>query len=85
MDAIHPGYGFLSERSDFARACQEAGIRFIGPSPEVVYKMGDKVEARQAAIEAGISKSISLGDKMIALNVLILILIHIELILRCSC
>lgn len=54
VDAIHPGYGFLSERSDFAKACQDAGIRFIGPSPEVVYKMGDKVEARQAAIEAGV-------------------------------
>ncbi|RUS77143.1 hypothetical protein EGW08_015099 [Elysia chlorotica] len=54
VDAIHPGYGFLSERSDFAKACQDAGIRFIGPSPEVVYKMGDKVEARQAAISAGV-------------------------------
>ena len=53
VDAIHPGYGFLSERSDFAQAVNEAGIHFIGPSPEVVYKMGDKVEARQAAIDAG--------------------------------
>ncbi|XP_059154972.1 pyruvate carboxylase, mitochondrial-like isoform X2 [Physella acuta] len=54
VDAIHPGYGFLSERSDFAKACVDAGIRFIGPSPEVVRKMGDKVEARQAAIDAGV-------------------------------
>ena len=46
MDAVHPGYGFLSERADFAQACQDAGVRFIGPSPEVVRKMGDKVEAR---------------------------------------
>uniref|UniRef100_A0A8C8H8K5 pyruvate carboxylase n=1 Tax=Oncorhynchus tshawytscha TaxID=74940 RepID=A0A8C8H8K5_ONCTS len=46
VDAIHPGYGFLSERSDFAQACADAGVRFIGPSPEVVRKMGDKVEAR---------------------------------------
>lgn len=54
MDAIHPGYGFLSERSDFAQACEDAGVRFIGPSPEVVHKMGDKVEARALAIQAGI-------------------------------
>ncbi|XP_064604061.1 pyruvate carboxylase, mitochondrial-like [Liolophura sinensis] len=54
VDAVHPGYGFLSERSDFAQACTDAGIRFVGPSPEVVRKMGDKVEARQAAIDAGV-------------------------------
>uniref|UniRef100_A0A3B4BYS0 pyruvate carboxylase n=1 Tax=Pygocentrus nattereri TaxID=42514 RepID=A0A3B4BYS0_PYGNA len=54
VDAIHPGYGFLSERSDFAQACEEAGVRFIGPSPEVVRKMGDKVEARALAIQAGV-------------------------------
>ncbi|XP_062850303.1 pyruvate carboxylase, mitochondrial [Trichomycterus rosablanca] len=54
VDAIHPGYGFLSERSDFAQACEDAGVRFIGPTPEVVRKMGDKVEARTLAIQAGI-------------------------------
>ncbi|XP_063002196.1 pyruvate carboxylase, mitochondrial [Elgaria multicarinata webbii] len=54
VDAVHPGYGFLSERSDFAQACIEAGVRFIGPSPEVVRKMGDKVEARAIAISAGV-------------------------------
>ncbi|XP_060608641.1 pyruvate carboxylase, mitochondrial-like isoform X2 [Ruditapes philippinarum] len=54
VDAIHPGYGFLSERSDFAQSVLDAGIRFIGPSPEVVRRMGDKVEAREAAIEAGV-------------------------------
>ncbi|XP_023620854.1 pyruvate carboxylase, mitochondrial isoform X2 [Myotis lucifugus] len=54
VDAIHPGYGFLSERADFAQACQDAGVRFIGPSPEVVRKMGDKVEARAIAIAAGV-------------------------------
>lgn len=54
VDAIHPGYGFLSERSDFAQACNDAGVRFIGPSPEVVRKMGDKVEARAIAINAGV-------------------------------
>lgn len=53
MDAIHPGYGFLSERADFAQACTDAGVRFIGPTPEVVRKMGDKVEARAIAVSAG--------------------------------
>ncbi|XP_041353439.1 pyruvate carboxylase, mitochondrial-like isoform X2 [Gigantopelta aegis] len=54
VDAVHPGYGFLSERADFAQACLDAGMKFIGPSPEVVRKMGDKVEARDAAVEAGV-------------------------------
>ncbi|XP_069500890.1 pyruvate carboxylase, mitochondrial [Ambystoma mexicanum] len=54
VDAVHPGYGFLSERSDFAQACIDAGVRFIGPTPEVVRKMGDKLEARAIAIEAGV-------------------------------
>lgn len=54
VDAIHPGYGFLSERSDFAQACLDSGIKFIGPSPRVVQQMGDKIEARQAAINAGV-------------------------------
>jgi len=46
VDAIHPGYGFLSERADFAQAVTDAGIRFIGPSPRVVQQMGDKVILR---------------------------------------
>ncbi|XP_057316676.1 pyruvate carboxylase, mitochondrial-like [Hydractinia symbiolongicarpus] len=50
VDAIHPGYGFLSERSDFARACVKNGIKFIGPSPEIIHLMGDKIEARKTAI-----------------------------------
>ncbi|KAJ6218028.1 hypothetical protein RDWZM_009185 [Blomia tropicalis] len=49
VDAIHPGYGFLSERSDFARACTDNGITFIGPSPDVMARMGDKVEALEEA------------------------------------
>lgn len=52
-DAIHPGYGFLSERSSFAVACAEAGITFIGPSPKSLAELGDKVEARRIAREAG--------------------------------
>merc|ERR1719284_1655006 len=54
VDAIHPGYGFLSERSDFADACVDNGITFIGPPPDIVHKMGDKVEARAIAIAAGV-------------------------------
>lgn len=54
VDAVHPGYGFLSERSDFAQACIDNGLRFIGPAPNVVQQMGDKVAARQAAINAGV-------------------------------
>ncbi|VDK50159.1 unnamed protein product [Anisakis simplex] len=54
VEAIHPGYGFLSERSEFAQACEDAGIVYIGPKPTVMARMGDKVAARQSAIEAGI-------------------------------
>ena len=46
MDAIHPGYGFLSERSDFAESCVKAGIRFIGPPAAVMSRMGDKVSCQ---------------------------------------
>ncbi|MBC7289753.1 MAG: pyruvate carboxylase [Actinotalea sp.] len=53
-DAVYPGYGFLSENPDLARACQEAGITFIGPPPEVLELAGNKVRALQAAREAGI-------------------------------
>ena len=53
-DAIHPGYGFLSENPRFARQCEEAGITFIGPRPEVMEQMGDKVIARRLARTAGL-------------------------------
>ena len=46
VDAIHPGYGFLSENAEFAAACADAGITFIGPSPDAIEKMGDKSTAR---------------------------------------
>ena len=54
-DAIHPGYGFLSENGDFARACEEAGIQFIGPSSQILDMMGDKLAAKQIAIECGVA------------------------------
>jgi pyruvate carboxylase subunit A len=53
-DAIHPGYGFLSENAQFAKACADRGLVFIGPSAEVIERMGDKTEARKAMIGAGL-------------------------------
>lgn len=53
-DAIHPGYGFLSENADFSRRCREAGVIFIGPSPEAIAVMGSKIESRKLMIAAGV-------------------------------
>ena len=53
-DAIHPGYGFLSENPELAAICKRRGIKFIGPDHTVIKKMGDKIEARKAMIEAGV-------------------------------
>ena len=54
VDAIHPGYGFLSENAEFAKACEEAGIVFIGPPSHILAKMGDKLSAKEIAIKAGV-------------------------------
>ncbi|CAM3589336.1 acetyl-CoA carboxylase biotin carboxylase subunit [Marinicrinis lubricantis] len=53
-DAIHPGYGFLSENADFAEICESCNIKFIGPSPEAISKMGDKSVAKQTMKDAGV-------------------------------
>ncbi len=54
VDAIHPGYGFLAENENFAQICRECGITFIGPPPEAMKLLGDKVEARRLAKKAGV-------------------------------
>ena len=54
VDAIHPGYGFLAESATFAKICEDCNIKFIGPRPEVIAMMGDKVEARRTMTAAGV-------------------------------
>jgi acetyl-CoA carboxylase biotin carboxylase subunit len=74
-DAIHPGYGFLSENADFAEVCGEYGIKFIGPKPEHIRKMGDKITAKETMIKAnvpvvpgseGLLKDVPSGKKLAA-------------------
>ncbi|MGH7698676.1 MAG: acetyl-CoA carboxylase biotin carboxylase subunit [Candidatus Dormibacteria bacterium] len=70
--AVHPGYGFLSENAKFAQACQDAGLTFIGPPPEAMAAMGDKVRARERMRQAGVPivpGSDALGDSSEALAV----------------
>src|ERR1700759_3258372 len=54
-EAVHPGYGFLSERESFARTLAEAGIAFIGPPPEAIAAMGDKIQSKKLAKAAGVN------------------------------
>lgn len=53
-EAIHPGYGFLAENPDFAKACEDSGLKFIGPCPDVIALMGDKIKAKKAMEKAGV-------------------------------
>ncbi len=53
-DAIHPGYGFLAENADFAEVCSEYGVKFIGPTPSQIRKMGDKITAKETMVKAGV-------------------------------
>ena len=74
-DAVHPGYGFLAENADFAQICSEYNIKFIGPTAEMIRKMGDKVTAKETMIKAGVPvvpgsdglvKSVAQGKKIAA-------------------
>ncbi len=71
-DAIHPGYGFLSENADFAQKCADSGIIFVGPAPQAMRALGDKVTAKKVAIEAGLpiiqSSKEALTEESIALS-----------------
>ena len=53
-DAVHPGYGFLAENAEFAEICSQTGVKFIGPSPEHIRKMGDKITAKETMVAAGV-------------------------------
>ena len=67
-DALHPGYGFLSENSDLSAACKRRGIRFIGPSADVIHNMGDKTEARKAMIAAGVPVTPGTEKNLVDIN-----------------
>ncbi len=69
VDAIHPGYGFLSENVNFALRCREEGIIFIGPSPEVMAQLGDKVQAKRNAVAAGLPVIEDSREPLVSLEV----------------
>jgi acetyl-CoA carboxylase biotin carboxylase subunit len=64
-DAIHPGYGFLSENARFSARCREEGIIFIGPTPEVIQTMGDKITARETMVKSGVPVVPGTNDKLV--------------------
>ena len=88
-DAIHPGYGFLAENANFSKICKENGFTFIGPDAEIIDLMGDKVNARNAAKNAGVpiipgSNTLSSSEELLEIAekigypVMLLSLIHIS-------
>ena len=72
VDAIHPGYGFLSENSDFARACEENDLIFVGPSPEVMDALGDKITAKKIALKCNVPVIDGNKKKLTSLKVAVL-------------
>ncbi|MCS7051287.1 MAG: acetyl-CoA carboxylase biotin carboxylase subunit, partial [Thermomicrobium sp.] len=70
-EAIHPGYGFLAENAEFSRACRQAGIVFVGPSPEAIALMGDKAEARKLADSVGVPVVPGTPDKVTSAEALV--------------
>jgi len=65
IEAMHPGYGYLSENPDFAAACRDAGVIFVGPSPEIIHAMGDKIVAKEIAKRSNVPMlGGTLGDVM---------------------
>lgn len=64
-NAIHPGYGFLSENAQFSSRCREEGIIFIGPTPEVIHTMGDKITARETMVKSGVPIVPGTNDKLV--------------------
>src|SRR5271155_5179044 len=68
VDAIHPGYGFLAENAEFARACAKAGIIFIGPTPDLLELLGDKTAARKLAASAGVRVLLGTEDPITSLT-----------------